>query len=389
MTGLLIKTFIKHYDNTRDVDVRKQYGTLAGAVGVAVNLLLFVIKLSIGLIVNSIAVIADSFNNLSDMASSVVTIIGFRLANKPADPEHPFGHKRIEYIAGLIVAFLVILIGFEFFQTSFQRILNPVEINFNLTAFLVLLVSISFKVWLAVFNKKLARMIDSKTLEAASADSIGDVLSSSCIALSLLISLWTPFPIDGYVGLIVAGIIFFAGINLTKDTISPLLGEAPPEELVKKITGKVLSYEGIIGTHDLIVHSYGPGNYMASIHAEVPSDMELMEIHEIIDTAEKEISKELNILLTIHMDPVNMDCELTSKVQNDLQQTLGDFPEVLSFHDLRIVGEGKKQNLIFDVVVDAGFSKKQENELKQKIAGKIKRQHPLYECIITVDRKYA
>jgi len=388
LTGLLIRTFVPNYQNAADSQVRKGYGLLGGTVGILVNLALFFFKLLASLTVGSIAMLADAFNNLSDVASSLVTIFGFVLADKPADEEHPFGHGRSEYIAGLIVSFLVILIGYEFFKSSLERILNPAPLQFSSLALIIIIIAILAKGWLAYFNRQLAQAINSQTLSATSFDSISDVISSSCVALSLLAARWTTFPLDGYIGLIVAGIILYAGISLTKETISPLLGETAPSELAAEITAKVRSYPGIINIHDLVVHNYGPGQYMASLHAEVPAKMDIMELHELIDLVERETARELNLALTIHMDPVNQDSEEYQKNKQEIGQITGRFTEIVSFHDLRIIGQGERENIIFDIVVKPGLGSEREAELVKQITSAVQKLHPHYGCIIGVDRQY-
>ena len=388
VTAFLIRTFIPNYQETNNGEVRKRYGILGGVVGILVNLLLFTVKLLAGLSINSIAMLADAFNNLSDVASSIITIFGFILAGKPADQEHPFGHGRLEYVAGLIVSFLVILIGYEFFKSSLDRILHPNPVQFNTLAFTIISLAILAKGWLAYFNRHLAKAINSHALSATSFDSISDVISSSCVALSLLATRWTAFPLDGYIGLVVAGIILYAGISLTKDTISPLLGESAPAELVVEIVAKVRSYPGIINTHDLIIHNYGPGQYMVSLHAEVPATMDIMDMHELIDQVERETARDLNLVLTIHMDPVNQDSEEYQKNYQEITQILNQFTEIISFHDLRIIGQGEKGNIIFDIVVKPGLAPAREQALVAQIINCVNEIHPQYGCVIDVDRQY-
>lgn len=388
LSQLLVQHFIKDYNNTEKPEVRAKYGYLGGIVGIIANVFLFAIKLATGLALNSIAFIGDALNNLTDVVSSLVTILGFRLASKPADREHPFGHGRLEYIAGLIVSFLVILVGYELLKSSLARIINPVSVTFSLPAFLILLLAIIIKGWLALFNRYLAKAIGSQALAATSFDSLSDMISTVCIGLSLLASQWTTLPLDGYAGVIVSGIILYSGISLTRETISPLLGEAPEQALVEKIINKIKSYEGVLGVHDLIIHSYGPGQYMASIHVEVPSNKDIMELHELIDHIERETAKELGILLTIHMDPLNLDSEEVKTIHHQVSQILTHFPQILSFHDFRIVGKGERKNLIFDVVVKEGLNKKEEEQLAQSITKTIQEKYPQFSSIITIDKNY-
>lgn len=390
LSRFLILKFVKNSKYTNNKKVRVAYGYLGGIVGIVLNLILFSTKLIIGILLNSIAVTADAFNNLSDVASSVITILGFKLASKPADKEHPFGHGRLEYISGLIVSFLVILVGFEFIKTSYSRIVNPSKVIFNLIPFTLILVSIISKIWISRFNKTLGKAINSSALEASSTDALSDVVSSSCVALSLLLSIWIDFPIDGYIGMLVSFVIIYAGYSLIKDTLNPLLGEAPDMELVKGLQAKLLSYDYITGAHDLVIHNYGPGRCMGSIHAEVPCNISIVEIHEIIDKAEKEISDEFEIHLVIHMDPINTDDEEVNACRLELLNILTYFPIIKSIHDFRIVGSGEYKNLIFDAVIDfnPSFTATDESNLEEEINKELKKCCPQYNALMTLDRDY-
>lgn len=389
LTNYLIRTFIKDYTNTKNKEVRQRYGYLSGYAGIVSNIILFSGKLAMGLFLNSIAVMADAFNNLSDVASSVVTIIGFMMSGKPADKEHPFGHGRFEYIAAMIVSFMVMLVGFEFVKSSIRRIRFPETLSFDIFIFLILLASILVKIWLSRFNKVLGNAIGSKVMKATSFDSLSDVIATSVVVLSLLAGRWITFPIDGYVGLAVSFFIFYNGFSLIKDTLNPLLGDAPDEELVKAIMDRALSYKEIIGIHDLIVHDYGPGRTVASIHAEIPYSMDIMEAHDVIDLAEKEISEELGIHLVIHMDPINTDDEIVQKAQCQVMEVLEDFPHQLSIHDFRVVGGQKHMNLVFDMVVPYNFMEKDEKKLTEEVREAIKNKYPKYDVIIKIDRQYS
>lgn len=387
---ILIKTFIKNKENIQEEDIRNKYGYLAGIVGILSNFTLFVVKLFVGILTSSIAVSADAFNNLSDMASSVVTIIGFKLASIPPDKEHPFGHGRLEYISALVVAFMVMLVGIQFVKSSIERILNPVPVKFETIPLILLIISILVKVWLSRFNKFMGEKIDSSALKAASLDALGDVFTSSCVVISFFISKFTTLPIDGYVGIAVSLAILYAGYSLVKETISPLLGEAPDPELVKAINKSVLSYDYVNGVHDLIIHNYGVGKCIASIHAEIPADIDIMTIHDIIDTAEREISEKLKIHLVIHMDPICVENEEISTARDEVEKIIKYNPIIKSMHDFRIIGHGEHKNLIFDIVVDNDKLEKImcEDELKESIKESIKDVHPEYNCVITVDREY-
>lgn len=386
-SNFLVKSFVKNYDNVSDVKVRGAYANLAGIVGIVTNTLLFIIKLSVGLLSNSVSILADAFNNLSDAASSIITIIGFKMANKPADAEHPFGHGRIEYITAMIVSFMVMLVGLQFVKTSFQKIINPTLVTFELWPFILLLISIGFKLWLSKFNKSIGNKINSSTLKATATDAMGDVFTSTTVVISFLISKFTTLPIDGYIGIIVALAIVYSGFSLIKETLSPLLGEPPDPVLVSDITDMVMSYDNITGIHDLIVHNYGPGRIMASIHAEIPSNIDIMEIHNIIDTAEREISKKLNIYLVIHMDPICVDTDEIIEARNMVKDVLNKYEEVKSFHDFRVVGENNNKNLIFDIEVCPTCLSNEINSAKllDNIEKDIKEKAPEYKCVITVD----
>lgn len=386
-SNFLVKRFVKDSENVSDIKVRGAYANLAGVVGIITNLILFIIKLSVGLLSNSVSILADAFNNLSDAASSIITIVGFKMANKPADAEHPFGHGRIEYITAMIVSFIVMLVGLQFVKTSFQKIINPTPVTFELLPFILLLVSIVFKFWLSKFNKSIGNKINSSTLKATATDAMGDVFTSTTVVISFLISKFTTLPIDGYIGIIVALAIVYSGFSLIKETLNPLLGEPPDPVLVSNITDMVMSYENITGIHDLIVHNYGPGRIMASIHAEIPSNIDIMEIHHIIDTAEREISKKLNIYLVIHMDPICVDTDEIIEARNMVQDVLSKYEEIKSFHDFRIVGDHDKKNLIFDIEVSPTCLSNESNSAKllSNIKNDIKEKSPEYKCVITVD----
>ncbi|MGL4772627.1 MAG: cation diffusion facilitator family transporter [Clostridium sp.] len=391
VSKLLINKFIKDSENITNDKVRSSYGFLGGVVGIIVNVILFAIKLSVGLLSQSIAVMADAFNNLSDAASSIITIIGFKMADKPADAEHPFGHGRMEYVSAMIVAFMVMLVGLQFVKSSFERIINPEAITFEIMPFILLLVSIFLKFWLSTFNKYVGNKINSSALKAAGVDALGDVFTSTCVVISFLLAKFTSFPLDGYIGIVVALFIVYSGFSLVKETLNPLLGEAPDPELVKNIEEMVLAYNHITGVHDLIIHNYGPGRCMASIHAEIPSNIDIMEIHDIIDEAEREISEKLKLYLVIHMDPICLENDEIKNAFNEVTKIIRYNPLIKSMHDFRIVGTGASKNLIFDIVVNPENLKNvmSEDELKQDIISAIKDIHPQYNCIITVDRDFS
>ena len=390
ISEFLVRKFVKNYETIEDEKTRNAYIYLGSIVGIICNLILSIIKITVGVISSSVSIMADGFNNLSDMASSLITMVGIKLANMPADKEHPFGHGRMEYLSALVVAFMVMLVGAQFIKSSVDRILNPTKVSFEIIPFILLLISLILKLWLSRFNKYVGEKINSSALKAASVDALGDVFTSSCVIISFVASKFTTVPIDGYIGVLVSLAILYAGYSLVKDTISPLLGEAPDEELVKAIKQGVLSYDNIIGVHDLIIHNYGVGKCMASIHAEIPSNIDLVTIHEIIDTAEREISQKLNIYLVIHMDPMCIHDEKINAIKGDVQKILFKYEQIKSMHDFRIT-EGKNQtNIIFDIEVnfDEVNTVEKEEELRKNLEEDIKKLNPLYNCIITIDKYF-
>ena len=388
MTDFLVNKFIKDSTNIESTEVRTRYGMLASVVGIFCNVLLFSVKLTIGLILSSLAVTADAFNNLSDAASSIISFIGVKMAGKPADAEHPFGHGRIEYIAALIVSFLVIEVGFTFFKSSISKILHPEEIRFDLIPFIILILSILVKLWMAFFNNKLGKRIDSKVMLATAADSLGDVITTSATVLSIIICHFTSINVDAIAGLIVSAIVIWSGISIAKDTLEPLIGERIPAELYQKITDIVESYDGIVGTHDLIVHNYGPNRSMATIHAEVPNDVNIEVSHEIIDKIERDVKKDLNILLVIHMDPVEMRDEEVLSLREKTSRIVHALDPELNFHDFRVLKENEQRNLIFDLVVPDSYSEKDANRVMHQLVSLLHEMDENVECIITLDRSF-
>ena len=388
MTDFLVNKFIKDSTNIESTEVRTRYGMLASVVGIFCNVLLFSVKLTIGLILSSLAVTADAFNNLSDAASSIISFIGVKMAGKPADAEHPFGHGRIEYIAALIVSFLVIEVGFTFFKSSISKILHPEEISFDLVPFVILILSILVKLWMAFFNNKLGKRIDSKVMLATAADSLGDVITTSATVLSIIICHFTSINVDAIAGLIVSAIVIWSGISIAKDTLEPLIGERVPAELYQKITDIVESYDGIVGTHDLIVHNYGPNRSMATIHAEVPNDINIDVSHEIIDKIERDVKKDLNILLVIHMDPVEMRDEEVLSLRGKTSRIVHALDPKLNFHDFRVLKENEQRNLIFDLVIPDSYSEKDANRVMHQLVSLLHEMDENVECIITLDRSF-
>ena len=388
MTEFLVNKFIKDSANIESTEVRTRYGMLASVVGIFCNVLLFSVKLAIGLILSSLAVTADAFNNLSDAASSIISFVGVKMAGKPADAEHPFGHGRIEYIAALIVSFLVIEVGFTFFKSSISKIMHPEEITFDPVPFIILILSILVKLWMAFFNNKLGKRIDSKVMLATAADSLGDVITTSATVISIVICHFTSINVDAIAGLIVSGIVIWSGVSIAKDTLEPLIGQRVPSELYQKITDMVESYEGIVGAHDLIVHNYGPNRSMATIHAEVPNDVSIEASHEIIDRIERDAKKELNILLVIHMDPVEMRDEEVLELRDKTSHIVHALDPELHFHNFRVLKENEQKNLIFDLVVPDSYTEKDANRVMHQLIALLHEMEKNVDCIITLDRSF-
>lgn len=385
MTELLVKTFVKDYQNTEEAKVRTAYGVLASLVGIVCNLLLFGGKLAVGLVLHSVSVMADAFNNLSDAASSVIGFIGVKMAEKPADEEHPFGHGRIEYIAALIVSFLVIEVGFTFFKNAIAKIRTPEELSFNLISMGILLASVAVKLWLSFFNKELGKRINSTVMQATATDALGDVVTTLATMGSILFFYFTKINIDGYVGLAVSLLVMWAGVGIAKDTLEPLIGQSVDPKLYREISEFVESYDGILGSHDLIVHNYGPTKSLASIHAEVPNNVDIETSHEIIDRIERDAAKKLGIFLVIHMDPVETADAQVAEVKAEVQEVLHQMDERLSLHDFRMVDGEKWINLIFDVVVPFSYGENDRPKLREAIEEEVRSLDERYHCVITFD----
>lgn len=371
MTEFLVRTFVKNYKNTKDVQVRTSYGVMVSVVGILCNILLFGAKIFAGLLVNSISVMADAFNNLSDAASSIIGFVGVRMAGKPADEDHPFGHGRVEYIAAFIVAFLVIQVGFSLFKTSFGKVMNPEEMSFQAVTVVILILSVFVKLWLGFFNRKLGERIQSSVMKATAADSLGDVVTTSATILSVAVyGIWG-LNIDGIVGLIVSVAVMLAGVKIAKETLTPLIGEPIDPKLYLEITEFVESYEGIIGSHDLIVHNYGPTRSMASIHAEVPNDVNVEISHEVVDRIEREALKKFGIFLVIHMDPVETKNSRVMEFGSMVENVIHGVDSRISFHDFRLIDGQEQINLIFDLVFPREYDKKKRERLKEEIIKKV------------------
>ena len=387
MTELLIRLFVRDYRNMDRPEVRERYGKFSGIVGIVSNLLLFVMKAVTGFVTGSISIVADAVNNLSDSASSVITLVGFKLSGKPADQEHPYGHARIEYISGLIVSFLILLLGVQLLQESAGKIFAPEEAAFSPVAVVVLVVSCLIKTWQCLFYRKVGRRISSPTIEATAADSRSDVFSTLAVLLGLVISRLTGFNLDGYMGVAVALLILWTGVKVVKETSDPLLGTAPAREVVDDIYRTILSYDGILGLHDLNVHMYGEGRTFASVHCEVDAHEDILASHDLVDNIERDFLKQKNILLVIHMDPIVVDDAPTNALREQVREVLRGISPEITMHDFRVVWGKTHSNVLFDVCVPFGF-RYTDAALLDEIANGIYMLGKNYVPVVTVDHSY-
>ena len=387
MIKLLSKIFIKDSENYKNPEVRSAYGYLCGIVGIVINILLFIGKFVAGFISGSVAVTADAFNNLSDAGSSVISLIGFRLASQKPDPHHPFGHGRFEYISSLIISMVIVMMGFELGRDSVVKIITPEEVEYSALTFIILGISILAKFYMFIYNRSIGNKIDSTTLRATAMDSISDTVSTTAVLLSAILTVKTGILIDGWVGLAVAGFIMFAGVSSAKETIDSLLGTPPDQEFCQSVEEIVLSHEGMIGIHDMIVHNYGPGRVFISLHAEVPSDGNCVDIHDTIDNIERDIMRETGCLATIHMDPVDVRDELTSQMKAKVAEIILGIDEKISFHDFRMVSGPTHTNVIFDIVVPYDY-KYSDDEIVDTIANKIHETDERFFAVIDVDKDF-
>ena len=382
----LCRRFVKDSDNIGDPKVRFAYGRLAGIVGIVCNLLLCGFKLLAGILAGSLAMIADAFNNLSDAGSAIVTLIGFKLAGAPPDKDHPFGHGRMEYLSAMGVAVLIILAGFELATSAIDKMIHPSAPSFSLISTIILAVSILVKLWMALFNRRIGKKIRSDALCAAGLDSRNDVICTGVVLVSSLLNLVLDFSIDGYVGMAVALFVIWSGFTVIRDTVSPLLGQAPDPELVQNIQQTVLAHEGVVGIHDLIVHDYGPGRVMVSLHAEVPVDQSISKSHDIIDNIEMELQEKFNILSCIHMDPIDSDNPETQRLKALAIRLMNEVDESLTLHDFRVVTGDSHTNLLFDLVVPHGYADRQA--AASRLQDAIHAHDPKLFAVIKVESSY-
>ncbi len=387
MTNLLVKTFIRNSENVTDVKVRTSYGTLGSITGIVINFLLAIAKLIAGSLSGSISVTADAINNLSDAGSSFISLVGIKIAAKPADKGHPYGHGRIEYISALAVAILVFLMGIELFKDSVEKIRNPQPVEFNLVALGILILSIGAKLWLGVFNKKLGQKINSAPMMAVMKDSFSDCLATAVAAVSIVVSAFSNINIDGFLGVFVACFILLAGYNILKETLGELLGNPPEKEFVEAIENKILSYDHVVGVHDLIIHDYGPSRRFASAHAEVPANIDILELHDVIDLIERDILDEFNLLISIHMDPIIVDDEKINTLRDMTNQIINNIDESISMHDFRVVDGPSHTNLIFDILLPQDHKLSHE-EICKIIDQELSKIDERYFTVITIDHSF-
>lgn len=383
----LAKLFIRDYQNFKDKHIREKYGTLCSVLSIICNIILVVFKITIGAFVNSVAIMADGLNNLSDVGSNLASLFGFKLANKHPDSDHPYGHGRYEYIAGLVIAFLILLVGIQSLKDSVLKIIQPEDVLFSYVAVIILVISILIKLWMCSFNKAVGIKIDSSTLKAAGQDSLNDVMSTTATLIALLLAPVTDLPVDGLIGAIVSVIVIIAGIQVFKETIDPLLGLAPDKELIKEIERFILSYDKALGIHDLMMHDYGPSRMFMTVHVEVDSQGDIMEIHEEMDEIERAIHDKFGILTTIHYDPIDIHNPLVQSLKEMVLKVVKDINEDYSIHDFRMVPGENKTNLIFDVLIPS-HDEIAHKLLRKTICDNIAKIDSHYNCVIEIDHSF-
>ena len=382
-----VKKYIKNYNQIQDGQVQEKYGIVCSLFSIVCNALMVGFKLIFGSMVNSTAIVADGLNNLSDMGSNFATLLGFKLANKHPDSEHPYGHGRIEYIVGMIISFLILYVGLNSLFESLFKILHPSRVLFQVSALVVLFVSIGLKLWMASFNLYTSKKIHSVSLEAAGKDSLNDVLVTSASLFSLVFAYFSTLPVDGYIGAFVSLLVLKSGYEIFKETMDTLLGKAPDKELIEEIEQYILSHDVVLGIHDVMMHDYGPSRHYLTLHTEVDSRQDIMEIHDKIDLIEREMLKKYGILTTIHMDPVDCDDQKTQAIKSIVEEVVHEIDERYSIHDFRIVSGNTHTNLIFDLVIPCQDQRK-HSVVRKEIADEIQRRYPNYYCVIEVEHAY-
>lgn len=392
MISLLARLWIRDSRNVKDPQVRQAYGVLCGGVGIFLNICLFIGKFVAGLVSGSIAVMADAFNNLSDAGSSVITLAGFKMAGQKADSDHPFGHGRIEYLSGFLVSVIILIMAFELLKSSVDKILHPEPVDASVMVMVILLASILVKLYMCIYNKSVAKKIDSAAMAATAMDSLSDSVSTAVVLITTLLAYFLDVQIDGYCGVVVALFVGVTGFQAAKETIDPLLGQPPEPEFVDHVEEIIMSYQdvGVLGTHDLVVHNYGPGRVMLSVHVEVPANGDILELHDVIDNIEHRLARELNCSAVIHMDPVSVGDERTNELREKVGSIIAEMNESLRFHDFRIVEGPTHTNVIFDIVVPYDIGE-EDAELVKRLRleiGELGTEEMQYFAVIDVDREY-
>ncbi|MBE6598615.1 MAG: cation transporter [Ruminococcaceae bacterium] len=386
MTEFLIRKFVKNKGMTDDPAVRGEYGKLFSVTGILCNVLLFLIKMGAGWLTASVSIMADAVNNLSDATSSIISLFGFKLASRPADEEHPYGHGRYEYLSGLMVSVLILAIGLELLRTGISKTIHPEPVTFGVVPCAILVISIAIKLWMMVFGMKIGNRINSGAITATASDSRNDVISTTAVLAAAVISHFTSLQLDGIIGIGVALFILYSGFCLVKDTLAPLLGKAPDPEMAEKIRQRILSYPGVLGTHDLMIHDYGPGRQFASVHVEMAAEDDVTESHDVIDNIERDfIADGLNLI--VHFDPIITKDDAIYDIRHWLAEEVLKIDRRLTVHDLRIVNGPTHTNLIFDCVVPVGFALT-DSEVKKRVSALVKEKYPTYYCVITIDKSY-
>ena len=388
MTELLVRLFVRDSADTENARVRAAYGKLAGAVGIVCNCILFLGKLTAGLLSGSVAVTADALNNLSDASSSVVSLLGFKMASKPADPEHPYGHARYEYLSGLLISVMILLVGVELLRSCAEKILHPEPTEFSWLSAGILAASVLVKLWLAFFNRRIGRTIRSDALLASSADSRNDVITTLAVLAAMLVSHYARVELDGWIGAAVALVILYSAVGLIRETVSPLLGRAPDPAEVRAIHDRILAYPGVLGTHDLMIHDYGPGRQFASVHVEMAAETDIMESHDVIDNIERDFLTHDGLHLIVHLDPIVTSDSAVGETRRFVEEQVKEIDPALSIHDLRLVPGTTHTNVIFDCVIPHGF-RMSRAEVCAAIRARVTAKYPDHVCVITVDDSYA
>lgn len=392
MKKLLVKLFIKNYQDTSNPTIRAKYGSLAGVVGICVNIILFLVKVLAGILSGSISIITDGINNLTDASSSIITLVGFKMSTKPADEDHPFGHQRIEYLTGVIISFIILFIGIFLGIESVKKLIDPSMPTPNIFVYIILGVSILGKLWLAIFNRKMGKDIDSSTLKATSQDSLNDSISTTVVLIvNIICHIFASVPflvyLDGLTGIALSIMILVSGIKTLKETMDPLIGSNPTKEDVEKISKIVESYEGVLGIHDLVIHNYGPNKTFASIHVEVDAKVDVMISHDLMDVIEREVREKHGIDLTIHMDPINIDDEETINIKEKVMEIVKRIDESLTIHDFRMVKGITHTNILFDIAIPIKF-KMTKQELRKYLSQEIKELDEKYMLVLQIDQMY-